>query len=226
MSHASIGKPIGSQNLPLQQEGAPNYALLVNVAGGAAMDVNVTDRAARLLGIVYGDAGQILQLVPADTLTPGNSLEVAGFNFVYNGVTWDMVREGSVAGSMMVEDTGVHTNPERWLQDNHWEPAAEITIAAAGAPGEQPVGGAVPAGETRRIREITIRHAGSANTVVTLLDVTAGNIKLSIDVTAQSTVTWSSQDGREIAATLQPVIQTSDITGGSTYVSLAGVESA
>ncbi len=125
---------------------------------------------------------------------------------------------------LSTQDTGLNTNPERWLQDNHWEPDAEITIAVADAAGEQPVGGAVPAGETRRIREITIRHEGTNNTVVTLLDETAGNIKLSIDVTAQSTVTWSSQDGREIAATLQPVIQTSDITGGSTYVSLAGVE--
>lgn len=122
------------------------------------------------------------------------------------------------------EAIGEHTNPEKWLQDNHWEPDAEITIAVADAAGEQEVGGAVPAGETRRIREITIRHAGSNNTVVTLLDETGGNIKVSIDVSAQSTVTWSSQDGRAIAATLQPVIQTSDITGGSTYVSVAGVE--
>lgn len=123
-------------------------------------------------------------------------------------------------------DTGINTNPERWLHDNHWEPAAEIPIVLAGAPGELAVGGAVPAGQTRRIREITIRHEGTANTVVTLLDETGGNIKLSIDVPAQSTRTWSSQDGREIAATLQPVIQTSDVTGGSTYVSVAGVEAA
>ena len=118
MPVGSSGKPVGSQNLPLQQEGAPNYALLVNVAGGAAMNVNVTDRAARLLGIVYGDLGQLLQLVPADALAPGNSLEVAGFNFVYNGATWDMVREGNTPGSMMVEDTGLNTNPRRYEKDN------------------------------------------------------------------------------------------------------------
>ncbi len=122
------------------------------------------------------------------------------------------------------EDTGVNTNPERWLQDNHWEPDAEITIAAIGAGGEEPVGGAVPAGETRRIREITIRHEGTNNTVVTLLDASGGNIKLSIGIPAQTRRTWSSQDGREIAAGLQPVVQTSDVTGGSTFVSLAGVE--
>ena len=190
------------------------------------VDMDLVDRAARLLGIIYGDLGQIMQLVPADALTPGNSLEVAGFNFVYDAVAGDWNRwiEGTTAGVPQVEDTGVNTNPERWLQDNHWEPVAEITIAVAGAPGEQAVGGAVPAGETRRIREITIRHAGSNNTVVSLLDETGGNIKVSIDVPAQTTRTWSSQDGRAIAATLQPVIQTSDVTGGSSFVSLAGVE--
>ncbi|GAH64177.1 unnamed protein product, partial [marine sediment metagenome] len=77
---------------------------------------------------------------------------------------------------LIVEGLGTNTNPEKWLQDNHWEPDAEITIIAIDAGGEQPVGGAVPAGETRRIREITIRHEGSANTVVTLLDETGGNI--------------------------------------------------
>jgi len=49
---------------------------------------------------------------------------------------------------------------------------------------------------------------------------------LSIDVSAQSTRVWSSQDGREVAAGLQPVVQTSDVTGGSTYVSAAGVEAS
>lgn len=125
---------------------------------------------------------------------------------------------------VITEDTGTNTNPEKWRQDNHWEPDAEITIAATGAGGEQAVGAAVAAGATRRIREITIRHEGTNNTVVTLLVASGGNIKLSIDVPAQTSMTWSSQDGREIAATLQPVIQTSDVVGGSTYVSVAGVE--
>lgn len=128
-------------------------------------------------------------------------------------------------GRLVVQDTGLNTNPERWLHDNHWEPDAEITIAVAGAGGEQDVGGAVPAGETRRIREISIRHAGTNNTVVTLLDETGGNIKVSIDIPAQTTRTWSSQDGRAVAATLQPVVQSSDVTGGNTFVSVAGVES-
>jgi len=162
----SVGQPVGSQNLPLTQDGAGDV-------------------------IVAGSQLQPLQ---------------------QNATTYEL----------LVEDTGVNTNPEQWLQDNHWEPDAEITIAAAGAGGEQEAGDAVATGTVRRIREITIRHEGSDNTVVTLLDASGGNIKVSIDVPAQTTRVWSSQDGRSIAAGLTPVIQTSDITGGSTYVS--GVE--
>ena len=123
-------------------------------------------------------------------------------------------------------DTGHNTNPEMWLHIWHWNPAAEIPIVAAGAPGELPLGAAVGAGVVRRIREVTVRHAGSNNTVVTIYDATGGNILLTIDVPAQTTRTWSSQDGRLVAATLQPVIQTSDVTGGSTFVSASGVEAA
>jgi len=117
-------------------------------------------------------------------------------------------------------------NPEKYLHKYHWNTPAEIPITVAGAPGQLALGGAVAAGRTRRIREVTVRHAGSANTVVTIYDANGGNILLTIDVPAQSTRTWSSQDGRAVAATLQPVIQTSDVTGGSTFVSAAGVEAA
>lgn len=115
-------------------------------------------------------------------------------------------------------------NDERYRHEYHWNTPADVTIAVAGAPGEQNFGAAVGVGVARRIREVTIRHAGTNNTVVTIFDATGGNVLLTIDVPAQSTRVWSSQDGREVAATLQPVIQTSDIAGGSTYVSGAGVE--
>jgi len=123
---------------------------------------------------------------------------------------------------LIVEDTGLHTNPEAWLHDNHWE-ADEVTIAAAGAPGEQALGAAVSAGVTRRIRELTIRHAGTNPTVVTLL-VSGGAIKLTIDVANQTTVTWTSQDGREFSPGEISAVQSSDVTGGNTYISAAGVE--
>jgi hypothetical protein len=126
---------------------------------------------------------------------------------------------------LIVEDTGLHTNPEIWLHANHWESPAEVTINAVGAGGEQGLGVAVPAGLTRRVREITIRHAGSNNTVVTLkVAGVGGAVKVTIDVPAQTTRVWSSEDGREFAEGEQPAVQTSDVTGGSTYVSASGVE--
>ena len=128
-----------------------------------------------------------------------------------------------VTFELITQDTGLNTNPERWLHDNNWE-IDEVTIAAAGVGGEQNVGGAVPADETRRIREVSVRHAGTNNTVVTILDETGGNIKWSFDVPAQTTRVMSSQDGRAIEELLQPVAQSSDVTGGNTFVSLAGVE--
>lgn len=84
-----------------------NLIQYLGVACGPAnpVDVDPVDRAARLLGIVYGDLGQINQLVPADALAPGNALSVAGFTFVFNGATWDMVREGNVAGSLLEDVT-------------------------------------------------------------------------------------------------------------------------
>lgn len=123
---------------------------------------------------------------------------------------------------LIVEDLGTNTNPERWLHENHWE-CNEVTINAAGAGGQQNLGGAVPAGRTRRIREITIRHAGTNNTVVTLL-IAGGATKLTIDVPAQTTRVWSSQDGREFAEGEQPAVRSSDVTGGNTYISASGVE--
>ena len=119
------------------------------------------------------------------------------------------------------EGISLLTNPEKWLHDHHWE-AEQITIAVAGALGEQNLGAAVATG-TRRIREITIRHAGTNNTVVTLL-ISGGATKLTIDVPAGTTRVWSSKDGREFVAGEQPAVQTSDVVGGSTYVSAAGVE--
>lgn len=128
----------------------------------------------------------------------------------------------NLADTIITEDTGANTNPERYLHTNHWE-AGEVDINAAGVGGQQNLGVAVPVGKTRRIREITIRHVGINNTVVTLL-ISGGATKLTIDVPAQSTRVWSSQDGRSFAATTQPAVQSSDVTGGDTFVSATGVE--
>ncbi len=126
---------------------------------------------------------------------------------------------------VVVEDTGVNTNPERWLHENHWEPLAEVTITVAGAGGEQDLGVVVPADTHRRIREMTIRHAGTNPTVVTLL-ISGGATKVSIDIPAGVTRQWSNQDGKSFDPTEQSAAQSSDVTGGNTYVSATGVESS
>ena len=110
---------------------------------------------------------------------------------------------------------------EEYLHANHWE-AEEVTVAVAGVGGQQDLGAAVAVGKTLLIREITIRHVGTDNTVVTLL--VGVTTKVTIDMAPQSTRVWSSQDGREFAAGEQPAVQTSDVTGGSTFVSAVGIE--
>lgn len=117
-------------------------------------------------------------------------------------------------------DSGVHTNPAKWLHDNHWD-SREIDIAAAGA--DQSLGAVVAALKTRRIRELTIRHAGTNDTIVSLR-VAGGAAVMSIKVSAGQSALWSSEDGRVFAAGVQPAVQSSDVTGGHTFVSAAGVE--
>lgn len=124
--------------------------------------------------------------------------------------------------TVIVQDTGTNTNPEQWLHDNHWETAAEVTITVAGAPGVQNLGAAVPAARKRRIKEISVRHLGTNNTIISLL--VGAAVKLTFDVPAQTTRVWSSQDGRAFAATEQPLVQSSNVVGGNTFVTAAGVE--
>lgn len=121
---------------------------------------------------------------------------------------------------LLTEDTGVNTNPERWLHEHHWE-QREVTIAVAGAPGEQNLGVAVPAAVTRRVRTLVVRHVGTNNTVVTLL-VSGGAVSVSFDLLAQSTRVLSAEDGWEFLVGEQSAVQTSDVTGGNTYVSAIG----
>ena len=138
------------------------------------------------------------------------------------GSQGEQLQQKATTFELITEDTGVHTNPEQWLQDNHWN-SDEVAVAAAGAGGQQSLGAAVAALKKRRIREITIRHDGSNPTTVTLL-VSGGATKLTLYVNSKDTLVWSSEDGRVFTAAQQPAVQSSDITGGSTYVSVSGVE--
>ena len=146
-----------------------------------------------------------------------------------DGVTIDLPEKSqfpatlTAGGGLKTEDTGLNTNPERWLHIYHWE-QREVTLTDTGAPGAQNLGGAVGGGLKRRIRSLKIRHAGTSNTVVTLF---ADAIVVdSWDIPAQTTRVVSDEDGWAFAAAEQPSIQTSDVTGGSTYVSARGVEAA
>lgn len=123
---------------------------------------------------------------------------------------------------LITEDAGTHTNPEKWLHDNHWDSGAELVLNAAAAVN---LGAAVGAGLTRRIREITVRNTAQANTVITLS--VGGVNRLSFDVPTQTTRTWSSQDGRAFVAAAQPQIASSAAAVGTeTYVTASSVEAA
>lgn len=114
------------------------------------------------------------------------------------------------------------TNPERWLHDNHWDSGVELVLNAAAAAN---LGAAVGAGVTRRIRSITVRNTAQANTVITLSQVAPAQNRLSFDVPAQSTRTWSEQDGVEFLATVQVQIASSAaVAGQETYIHAAGDE--
>lgn len=106
-----------------------------------------------------------------------------------------------------------------WLHDHHWEAdEVEVTVAAT----SQNLGSVVSTGITLRIRVINIRHTGTNNTVVSILVGTT--TKISIDVPPQSTRVWSSEHGIQFTAGQQPLVQSSNVTGGNTFVSAEGVE--
>lgn len=132
------------------------------------------------------------------------------------------------AGRQALIDTvgleGEHTNPEKYRADNHWQTPAEIPIIAAGGPGELPLGAVVPAGYQRRIMYLKLRHTGTANTIVSLTESVGVTTLDSWDVPAQTTRVVSVQVGWRFDAAEQPAVQTSDITGGGTFVTAIGLE--
>jgi len=71
------------------------------------------DRAARLLGVIYGENVQLQQLTPADAAAPNESLEVTSFNMIYDSVTgdWNRLREGAAIGQALVDPA------DRWARE-------------------------------------------------------------------------------------------------------------
>ena len=94
----------------------------------------------------------------------------------------------------------------------------EVTIAVAGEAGQETL--YTVTGSKFRVTELTIRHAGTANTVVTLM----GGPALTIDIPASTTREWESVIGRIFTNGQALIVRTSDITGGSTYISGSGID--
>jgi len=128
-------------------------------------------------------------------------------------------------GTTTVQDTGVHSNPEKYRGDNHWQ-NPEVTITVAGAGGEQNLGAVVPADHRRRIMYLKLRHAGTANTVVSLMEAVGVTQIDSWDVPAQTTRIVSVELGWQFDAAEQPAVRSSDVTGGNTMVTAIGLEEA
>jgi len=97
----------------------------------------------------------------------------------------------------------------------------EVEIAVAGHAGKKTLH-TVASGKKCRVTELTIRHAGTNNTVVSLLQ--DDTVKLSVDVPAQTTRQWESVIGRIFDSAKAVIVRSSDVTGGSTYVSGSGIE--
>jgi len=106
-------------------------AAIVAQASGAGNFVPVAANASGRLQVAADVTGVE---TPADgDATPTDAVPVQAFNSVYNGATWDLMREGSIAGSLLVDlagttvplPTGAATAANQ-LADNH-----QVTISNA-----------------------------------------------------------------------------------------------
>jgi len=128
----------------------------------------------------------------------------------------------------MVTEAELTAHGERYKHVYHWETPEEVQIITAGKTGEQNFG-TPPSQVDRyvRIKEITIRNAGSVDTVIQLLAKYNGNytVKLSIDVPANTTRMWESEQGRKFTYGQQPIVRASPV-GGTIYLSGSGIEAS
>jgi len=129
----------------------------------------------------------------------------------------------------MVTKSELTPHSERYKHKYHWETPEEVQIIAAGQAGEQNLG-SPPSYADRyvRIKEITIRNSCTSDTVIQLLARYNGNyvIKLSIDVPANTTRMWESEQGRKFTHGQQPVVRATTVSGGTIYVSASGIEAS
>jgi hypothetical protein len=110
------------------------------------------------------------------------------------------------------------------MHDNHWDTGAEVQLSTA------PVtfGGVVPSGKTRRIREITVRNYDDEDHIIILgvnLNDATEERRLTFRVPAQTTLVWSSENGRSFSAGEQPEMEANvPVAPIDVYVSGAGIE--
>jgi len=128
----------------------------------------------------------------------------------------------------MVTEAELTAHPESYKHKYHWETPKEVEIVTAGQAGEQNFGSPPSlADHYVRIKEMTIRNSGSVDTVVQLLAKYNGNydVKVSIDVPANTTRMWESEQGRKFTYGQQPVVRATAV-GGTIYVSGSGIEAS
>jgi len=110
----------------------------------------------------------------------------------------------------------------------HWETPEEVEIIAAGQAGEKNLGSPPSMRENvLRIKEVTVRNSGGSDTVLILLAKknVNYNVKLSIDVPANTTRMWESEQGRKFTYGQQPVVRAT-VVGNTIYVSASGIEAS
>jgi len=117
-------------------------------------------------------------------------------------------------------EASLGTESQGYLQQNGVE-FEQVEISATGLAGQQTLHTVV--GAKCRVIELTVRHAGTNDAVVTLL-ISGGNTKLTLDVPHGTTREWESVVGRIFTVGQVIAVQTSDVVGGSTFISGSGVE--
>lgn len=117
-------------------------------------------------------------------------------------------------------EASLGTESQGYLQQNGVD-FNQVEISVVGVGGQQTL--RTVTGAKCRVTELTIRHAGTNATVLTLL-IGGGATKLTIDVPASTTREWEAVVGKVFTTGQIIAVQTSDVTGGSTFVSASGVE--
>jgi hypothetical protein len=94
---------------------------------------------------------------PADgTATPTDAINAGSFSMVYNGTTWDLVREGGVAGSILVDGSGSTQPVSGTVTAN----AGTGTFTVDGSGVTQPVSGTLTA-VTDITNTVAVDNAGT-----------------------------------------------------------------